>query len=132
MATAKARLAFIGLVTLASLLSGCGTPTSKENPGPYGRVELVRDRWGAPHVFSETDAGAMYGLGYATAQDRAFQMYYNLRIIQGRLAEHVGDVKVGVTRRLPQGRNSALRNDVKMRTIGYYRVYSFRSKKAPR
>jgi len=64
----------------------------------------------------------MYGLGYATAQDRAFQMYYNLRIIQGRLAEVVGDVKVGATRRQPQGKNSALRNDIKMRTIGYYQA----------
>ena len=27
-----------------------------------GSVELVRDRWGVPHVFAETDAGAMYGL----------------------------------------------------------------------
>ncbi|UCD53116.1 MAG: penicillin acylase family protein [Phycisphaerales bacterium] len=122
MQTARTRLAFIGLVTLASLLAGCGTPVGKDNAGPYGQVELIRDRWGVPHVFAETDAGAMYGLGYASAQDRAFQMYYNLRIIQGRLAEHVGDMKVGVTRRRPQGSNSALRSDVKMRTIGYYRA----------
>ena len=85
-----------------------------------GKVELLRDRWGVPHVFADTDAGAMYGLGYATAQDRAFQMYYNLRIIQGRLAEVVGDVKVGVTRQAPQGRTSALRSDIQMRTIGYW------------
>jgi len=64
----------------------------------------------------------MYGLGYAAAEDRAFQMYYNLRIIQGRLAELVGDVKVGVSRGAPQGRNSAVRNDTTMRTIGYYRA----------
>ncbi len=56
----------------------------------YGKVELVRDSWGIPHVFSDTDAGAMYGLGYATAEERGFQMTYNLRIIQGRLAEIVG------------------------------------------
>jgi penicillin G amidase len=122
MSTAKTRLVFVGLVTLTGLLSGCGTPALEKNAGPYGRIELVRDRWGVPHIFAATDAGAMYGLGYATAQDRAFQMYYNLRIIQGRLAEHVGDVKVGVTERRPQGRNSALRNDVKMRMIGYYRA----------
>jgi acyl-homoserine lactone acylase PvdQ len=95
---------------------------SSEGADASGRVELVRDQWGVPHIFARTDAGAMYGLGYATAQDRAFQMYYNLRIIQGRLAETVGDVKVGVTRQLPQGRNSALRSDIKMRTIGYYRA----------
>ncbi|MHC4206473.1 MAG: penicillin acylase family protein, partial [Planctomycetota bacterium] len=85
-------------------------------------IELLRDKWGVPHIFADTDAGAMYGLGYAAAEDRAFQMYYNLRIIQGRLAELTGDVKIGVSRRQPQGRNSALRNDIKMRTIGYYRA----------
>jgi len=93
------------------------------NPQPKSRsIELMRDTWGVPHIFSDTDAGAMYGLGYAAAEDRAFQMYYNLRIIQGRLAELVGDVKTGVTERRPQGRNSALRSDIKMRTIGYYRA----------
>ena len=75
-----------------------------------------------PHVFADTDAGAMYGLGYAAAQDRPFQMYYHLRIMQGRLAELVGDVKVGVTRQRPQGSNSALRSDIEMRTIGYWRA----------
>jgi penicillin amidase len=94
---------------------------AQEDNGP-GHVTLLRDRWGVPHVFAPTDAGAMYGLGYATAEDRAFQMYYNLRIIQGRLAELVGDVKVGVSRAAPQGRNSALRSDIQMRTIGYWQV----------
>ncbi|MHC4740574.1 MAG: penicillin acylase family protein [Planctomycetota bacterium] len=88
----------------------------------YGRTELLRDKWGVPHIFSATDTGAMYALGYAAAEDRAFQMYYNLRIIQGRLAELIGDQKVGATRRLPQGKNSALRNDIKMRTMGYFRA----------
>ena len=64
---------------------------SENRKAAYGRIELLRDRWGVPHVYSETDAGAMYGLGYAAAEDRAFQMYYNLRIIQGRLAELIGD-----------------------------------------
>jgi penicillin amidase len=85
-------------------------------------IELLRDTWGVPHIFAGTDAGAMYGLGYAAAEDRAFQMYYNLRIIQGRLAELTGNVKIGVSQRQPQGRNSALSNDIKMRTIGYYRA----------
>jgi penicillin amidase len=88
----------------------------------HGRVELLRDHWGVPHVFAVTDAGAMYGLGYAAAEDRAFQMHYNLRIIQGRLAELVGDVKVGVSRQSPQGRTSALRHDIEMRTIGYWQA----------
>jgi acyl-homoserine lactone acylase PvdQ len=105
------------------LFLGCSPQSANHSPQPKSRsIELMRDTWGVPHIFSNTDAGAMYGLGYASAEDRAFQMYYNLRIIQGRLAELVGDVKIGVTERRPQGRNSALRSDIKMRTIGYYRA----------
>ena len=29
-----------------------------------GRIELLRDTWGIPHVLSDTDNGAMYGLVY--------------------------------------------------------------------
>ena len=79
----------------------------------YGPIELVRDRWGTPHVFAETDAGAMYGLGYATAEDRGFQMTYSLRIIQGRLAEVLGIVQQ--TNR----RETSLDHDRKMRTFGF-------------
>ena len=113
----------ITFLLLLLAIASCSTETTNhKSVKRSGRVELLRDTWGVPHIFSDTDAGAMYGLGYAAAEDRAFQMYYNLRIIQGRLAELVGDVKIGVTRRLPQGKNSALRNDIKMRTIGYYRA----------
>jgi penicillin amidase len=83
---------------------------------PPGRIEILRDTWGIPHIFADTDAGALYGLGYATADDRAFQMTYSLRIIQGRLAETVGDV-AHVRRR-----ESAVDNDRKMRTFGFYRA----------
>jgi len=119
------------LLMLTLVFAGCRMAEGKENhsrsirsegAADYGQTELLRDRWGVPHVFARSDAGAMYGLGYATAEDRAFQMYYNLRIIQGRLAEVIGDVKIGVTRQLPRGRNSALRSDIQMRTIGYYRA----------
>jgi len=80
-----------------------------------GKVEILRDEWGVPHVFADTDAGAMYGLGYVTAEDRAFQMHYCLRTIQGRLAEVIGDVK---KIKLPV---SSVLNDEMMRTIGYTR-----------
>ena len=81
----------------------------------YGRVELIRDRWGVPHAMADTDAGAMFGLGYATALDRGFQMHYSLRIIQGRLAEVIGPVKK------IQRDETAVYNDRKMRTFGFYR-----------
>lgn len=136
---ANARLVLLTCLTLLLSLIGCKAPVEPQGSSATApqqaerppRIELLRDRWGVPHVFADTDAGAMYGLGYATAQDRAFQMYYNLRIIQGRLAELVGDMKVGVTRRQPQGKNSALRNDIKMRTIGYFRAAEETARQLP-
>lgn len=90
--------------------------TVAEPQARYGRIELIRDTWGIPHVFANSDAGALYGLGYATADQRGFQMTYNLRIIQGRLAEIVG--------RRPRGNRTenAVDNDRKMRTFGWARA----------
>src|SRR5580765_1715704 len=85
-------------------------------PTDYGKVELLRDTWGIPHVFSDTDRGAMYGLGYATAQERGFQMTYGLRIMQGRLAEVIGE------RQKAGKKDTALDSDRRMRTFGWARA----------
>ena len=79
-------------------------------------VEILRDPWGIPHIFATTDEGAFYGLGYATAEDRAFQMTYSLRIIQGRLAEVAGDVK------MLNRDDTAVDHDRKMRSFGFHRA----------
>lgn len=79
-------------------------------------VTIVRDQWGIPHIKATTDTGAMYGLGYATAEDRGVQMTLSLRMIQGRAAEVLGDVK-------KTSRNeTTIDHDRKMRTFGYYRA----------
>ena len=86
----------------------------------YGRVELFRDSWGIPHVFADTDRGAMYGLGYACAEDRGFQMHYFLRMMQGRMAEVFGDIeknKAGGT-----GPKTTLEHDRVMRMFGFVRA----------
>lgn len=53
-------------------------------------VEIVRDGWGVAHVFAATDHDAHFGLGYAHAQDRLWQMEWQRRIGAGRLSEVVG------------------------------------------
>jgi penicillin amidase len=37
-------------------------------------ITVYRDDYGAPHIFSQEIEGLFYGFGYATAQDRLFQM----------------------------------------------------------
>lgn len=69
-------------------------------------VEIVRDARAIPHILAESDADVLFGLGYAHAQDRLWQMLVNRAIVQGRMAERVG----------PLG----LRFDRRMRVLGLY------------
>jgi len=63
-------------------------------------VEILRDGWGVPHIRSETDEGALFGLGWCHAQDRLFQMEMNRRIGAGRLSEIFGKRTVEADRYL--------------------------------
>ena len=67
-------------------LDGTRTVTGLEQP-----VEIVRDRWGVPHIFAGSDTDAYFALGYVHAQDRLFQMDLSRHASQGRLAELVGE-----------------------------------------
>jgi penicillin G amidase len=53
-------------------------------------VEIVRDNNNVPHIFSDQDVGAYFGLGFAHAQDRLWQMTMLRRTAQGRLSEVYG------------------------------------------
>ena len=53
-------------------------------------VRISRDRWGIPHVEAISDADLFLGFGYATAQDRLFQLDFLRRKARGRLAEILG------------------------------------------
>jgi penicillin amidase len=51
-------------------------------------AEIVRDELGVPHIYADSMRAAFHALGYATAQDRLFQMTIARLIMQGRSAEH--------------------------------------------
>ena len=53
-------------------------------------VEIVRDTFNVPHIVAQTDHDVFFGLGYAHAQDRLWQMIILRRKVQGRLAEIFG------------------------------------------
>ena len=60
-------------------------------PGLEGRAEIIRDRWGIPHIFADRDEDAYFALGFATAQDRLFQMDLTRHVAQARLSEIFGE-----------------------------------------
>ncbi len=69
--------------------------------GLSGPVEIVRDNANVPHIFAaESDADVYFGLGYAHAQDRLWQMTTLRRTVQGRLSEVFGERTVSIDRLL--------------------------------
>jgi penicillin amidase len=76
--------------------------------GAAAPMEIVRDRWGVPHIQASSPTDAYFALGYAHAQDRLWQMELFRRAGQGRLAEILGE--------------EALPADKMFRTLGLTRI----------
>ena len=49
-------------------------------------VEVIRDRWGVPHIYAETTEDLFFAQGFVAAQDRLWQMEIWRRNGEGRLA----------------------------------------------
>jgi len=76
--------------------------------GLHGEVTIARDAAGVPTITAQDDDDLAFGLGYAHAQDRLFQMELQRRYGAGRLAEIFGPAAVPV--------------DTQMRVLGLYRA----------
>ena len=72
------------------------------------RGEILRDGYGVPHIYANTTHDLFFLQGYATAQDRLFQLDLFRRTGRGRLSEVLGD--------------GALDTDKFIRTIGLARA----------
>jgi len=76
-------------------------------PGGRGKVslkglregaEIIRDRWGVPHIYTSSVNDAAFAVGYAQAQDRLWQMELNRRAASGTLAELLGEQALEIDR----------------------------------
>jgi penicillin amidase len=76
--------------------------------GLHRPVEVLRDRWGVPHVYARTEHDLFFAQGYVHAQDRLWQMELNRRTASGRLSELFGE--------------RTLRTDRFLRTLGLRRA----------
>ncbi|MEM6307127.1 MAG: penicillin acylase family protein, partial [Pseudomonadota bacterium] len=61
-----------------------------QTPDAPGAVDIIRNPNNVPHIFGPNNASVLYGLGYAHAQDRLWQMMLMRRTAQGRLSELFG------------------------------------------
>ncbi|HZT33146.1 MAG TPA: penicillin acylase family protein [Bryobacteraceae bacterium] len=53
-------------------------------------VEILRDRWGVPHIYAANQHDLFFAQGYITAVDRLFQIDLWRRVGTGKLAEVLG------------------------------------------
>jgi len=53
-------------------------------------VEIVRDRYGIPHIFAEDDRDLFFAQGFVAAQDRLFQIDWWRRVGNGETSEILG------------------------------------------
>ena len=95
---------FVGSLAIAALLAACSPKegTSSPNADPElqrlearaARVEIIRDDFGVPHVYGETDADAVFGMLYAQAEDDFRRVERNYVWAIGRLAEVDGEAAI--------------------------------------
>lgn len=105
-----ARLALISVGVAGSLLAvryGLRRYLSRSLPQIDGQltiqgldlpVEIIRDKWGVPHIFAQTEPDLFFAQGFVHAQDRLFQMDVNRRIGLGRLSEIAGPMAIPTDR----------------------------------
>ena len=77
-------------------------------PGLSAPVEVIRDRWGVPHIYAANAHDLFFAQGFVHAQDRLWQMELNRRTATGRLSELFGAL--------------ALDTDRAVRTFGFHRL----------
>src|SRR5689334_16533963 len=61
-------------------------------PGLEAPVQVLRDRWGVPHIYARGAADLFMAQGYIHAQDRLWQMEFQRRSACGQLAEIFGPI----------------------------------------
>jgi len=90
--------------------------------GITGPVTIARDRRGIPFIRAEAPHDLFFGLGYAMAQDRLWQMDLYRRVAHGRLAEILGDHSLPVKPGAPLQPTSMAHLDTLHRALGFTRV----------
>ncbi|WP_170549176.1 penicillin acylase family protein [Ruegeria atlantica] len=93
-------LAAVALVYFLASQSLPDYDQTVEVRGLNAPVEIIRDTANVPHVLAENDPDVFFGLGYAHAQDRLWQMTVMRRTAQGRLSEIFGARTVHVDKLL--------------------------------
>ncbi len=98
----------MGLVLIVGILAGAGVwfvrrPWPQVSgttaiPGLSAPVEVIRDKWGVPHIYAQNEHDLFFAQGYVHAQDRLWQMEFNRRLGSGTLSAALGEATLDADR----------------------------------
>lgn len=61
-----------------------------QSPIDVNNIEIVRDNYGVPHIFSKTDAEAVYGIGWAQCEDNFHMLQDNFAASKNMAGRIIG------------------------------------------
>ena len=74
------------VIALVAVVAACQPASEVRLPGLEKPVEILRDKWGIPNIYAQTQADLFYAQGWITAKDRLFQIDLWRRVGTGKLA----------------------------------------------
>jgi len=91
---------YLGFLTVVLAL-GCSSAPSQFSAEEVAswearaqQITIVRDDWGIPHIYGQTDADAVFGMLYAQAEDDFNRIEVNFLNSLGRLSEAEGEAEL--------------------------------------
>ncbi|MDQ3521441.1 MAG: penicillin acylase family protein, partial [Gemmatimonadota bacterium] len=107
----------VGLVLVAQVPLAYAEADTLRMAGLSKPVEIIRDRWGIPHIYARNEADLFFAQGYNAARDRLFQFEIWRRQATGTTAEILGrkELKRDIGARL-----HSFRGDMKREMAHYH------------
>jgi penicillin amidase len=66
--------------------------------GLHGAVEVIRDRWGVPHIYADDEHDLFFAANFVACSERLFQLDFLLRLANGRLSELISQIGMPIDR----------------------------------
>lgn len=112
--------ALVGVVLLAVVVLATWEPfaasAASSPPGRTYSAEIIRDEWGVPHIYGQTDADTAYGVAIAHAEDDFFTLQDVVAMARGRYGAIAGEegAKIDYAYHLIDARGTAEREYPKL------------------
>ena len=100
---------FLSILLLIAFLANKSVPNydrTVSSPLIEDQIRISRNKYAVPNIEGKTNEDTFFGLGYAHAQDRLWQMLLLRKTAQGKLSEYFGEKTIDV--------------DIFMRTLDIY------------